>query len=113
MSEADEQAVLVRYCDLKGIPFFHIPNERGSRNIVDMGRLKGQGVKPGVPDLMFPVARGGHHGMFVEMKYGRNQPTDSQRRWLDRLTAEGYLCAVCWSADEAISTVDAYMAGEL
>ena len=57
MSEADEQRVVVEWCDWMRIPVFHIPNG-GSRHKAEAARLKAQGVKAGVPDLCIPVARG-------------------------------------------------------
>lgn len=67
MSESDEQSAVVDYCDLKGIPCYHIPNG-GLRSKREAARMKGQGVRPGVPDLCIPVARRGYHSLYIEMK---------------------------------------------
>ena len=106
-TEAQEQRTVVAYCDLKKIPCFHIPNG-GSRNAREARNLKLQGVKPGVPDLFVPLARSGFHGLFIEMKYGKNKTTKEQKEWLERLSAEGYACAVCYGAAEAIKTIESY-----
>jgi len=76
-SEATEQETLIQWCgwqqskypELKLI--YHIPNG-GSRNTLEAANLKRQGVKAGVPDLCLPVARNGFHGLYIEMKYGKN-----------------------------------------
>lgn len=112
MSEAQEQRMVVEYCDLVKLPIFAIPNG-GSRNKIEAANLKRQGVKAGVPDLFLPVARGGAHGLFIEMKFGKGKPSDKQKVWLQKLMAEGYQVAVCWSAAAAIKTIKQYMDGEL
>lgn len=39
----------------------HIPNG-GKRNAREGARFKRMGVKAGVPDIAFPIPRGGYHG---------------------------------------------------
>lgn len=64
-TEADEQKTVIRWCilmegrwpELEYI--YHVPNG-GSRNAREAANLKAQGVKPGVPDLELPVARGAY-----------------------------------------------------
>ncbi len=46
---------------------YAIPNG-GKRDIVTATRLKATGTKRGFPDIGFPVARHGCHGLFIEMK---------------------------------------------
>lgn len=108
MSEAKEQQALIEWCAWKRIPIFHIPNG-GSRDKREAANLKRQGVKAGVPDLFVPVARGGWHGLFVEMKTAKGRVSSKQREWLDLLDAQGYLTRVCRGADEAMSVIGAYM----
>jgi len=54
-----------------------------------------EGVKRGVPDVFLPVARGGYHGLWIEMKYGKNKTTSNQKWWLNELKDQGYKTAVC------------------
>lgn len=42
------------------------------------------------------------------MKYGKNKTTKEQKEWLGCLSAEGYACAVCYNAAEAIKTIESY-----
>lgn len=113
-SEATEQECLVGWCrllenrypELKWL--YHIPNG-GSRNKAEAARLKEQGVKAGVPDLCLPVARSGFHGLYIEMKYGKNKTTDNQKEWLAGLAENGYQTAVCYGAEEAQKVIKEYL----
>ena len=106
-SEDAEQEAVVEYCDLLHIPIVHIPNE-GKRSLSYAARMKRMGLRSGFPDLLVPLARGKYHGLFIEMKYGKNKTTKEQKEWLERLSAEGYACAVCYNAAEAIKTIESY-----
>ena len=110
MSEADEQIKVIQWCDRIGVPVFHIPNG-GSRNKREAANLKRQGVRAGVPDLCIPVAKGGYHGLYIEMKAGKNKPTDNQVRWLELLLRNGYAAFVCYGASNAIECIRRYMYG--
>lgn len=116
-SEATEQERVVNYCrynemrcpELKLL--HHIPNG-GRRDKKEAARLKAQGVKAGVPDLFLPVPRQGFHGLYIEMKYGENKTTQSQRFWLEELKKQGFKTVVCYRADAAIKEIDEYMSIE-
>lgn len=87
---------------------FHIPNG-GSRDRREAFHLKQQGVKAGVPDLFLPVARGGFHGLFIELKVKGNRPSEEQKKWIADLNAEGYRAVVCYGFDEARATIEGYL----
>ena len=114
MSEHSEQVAVIqwknmlqnRYIEL-GL-LFAVPNG-GLRNRMVAIKLKAEGVQPGVPDLILPVARKGYHGLVIEMKFGKNKPTLEQIWWLDSLRAQGYLTAICHSADSAIRILCEYL----
>lgn len=63
-------------------------------------KLLAEGMLPGVSDLFLPAARGGYHGLYVEMKYGKNTVTPEQRDFLDAMTAFGYQAVAAWGADQ-------------
>lgn len=106
--EDSEQISVVSYARRQRIPVYHVPNE-GKRDYYQTEHLKRKGMSPGIPDLCFPVARGGYHSLYIEMKAGRNTTTKRQDAWLAYLDAAGFKTAVCYSAEEAIEVVDAYM----
>lgn len=86
----------------------HIPNG-GKRNKAEAARFKAQGVKAGVSDLFLPAARGGYHGLYIEMKYGKNKPTDKQEEFIADMQNAGYKATVAYGADEAIEILQAYL----
>ena len=90
---------------------FHIPNG-GKRNASEAAHLKRQGVKAGVPDICLPVARSGYHGLFIELKVGRNKPTERQREWIEALRQQGYMVLVCYGWEEAAKAVSDYLGME-
>ncbi len=111
MTETQDQQALVKWCDKKGHPYnliFAVPNE-GKRTIRQGRRMKAEGLKAGVPDLMFPVARDRFHGLFIEMKFGKNKLTENQDKWMTALQAQGYYCMVCYGWDAAKTTIEDYL----
>lgn len=115
-SESVEQQCLFRWAELHTGKYpelslmFHIPNE-GKRSLATGGRLKAEGLKPGVPDICLPVPRGPYHGLYIEMKAGRNRVTENQKWWLNRLSWQGYQTAVCYSCEEAAECIKKYLGG--
>lgn len=114
-TESEEQRAVMewaeaasgRWPELKLL--YHVPNE-GQRSMATGGRLRAEGLKSGVPDLCLPSARGGYHGLYIEMKRrqgGRTSP--EQKEWLEALEAEGYKTALCRGADAAIETIMGYL----
>lgn len=87
---------------------YHIPNG-GKRDAATATALKRQGVKAGVPDIHLPVARGEYHGMYIELKAGRNTTTDNQKRWLEYLRQQGYFTAVCYGWQIAAELIETYL----
>ncbi len=79
---------------------FAIPNG-GYRNKITACKLQAEGVKRGVPDLMCACPRRGKHGLFIEMKVGRNKPTEEQARMIEALRNQNYLVEVCYSFEAA------------
>lgn len=92
--------------DLKWL--FHIPNG-GSRNMLEAVHLKQQGVKKGVSDMFLPIARHGFHGLFIELKAGKNKPRKEQLEFIDYVTGQGYKAVVCYGLEETIKAIDDYL----
>lgn len=80
------------------------------------GERPSPGMKAGVPDLLLPVARYPHHGLFIELKMPgeakKYQPRDNQVQWHKDLRAQGYAVEVCRGVNEAIGLLCGYLRGE-
>ena len=88
---------------------YHIPNG-GSRNGAEAGKLRAMGVKSGVPDVALDVARGGWHGLRIEMKRADGGRTsEAQREWIEHLNAEGYRAVVCAGWQTAARVIEEYL----
>jgi hypothetical protein len=114
MSERQEQEALIQWANMMSNTYpelkllYHIPNG-GSRHKLEAINLKRQGVKAGVPDLCLPVSRNGFHGLYIEMKAGKNKTTDKQDEWINNLSEQGYAVAVCYNWRVASDTITKYI----
>lgn len=107
MAEHDEQAAVVAYCELMGYPVYAVPNA-GKRSPAAARHMREEGLRPGVPDLCVPMARGPYHSLYIEMKHGKGKPTEEQVEWIHRLRGEGMCAYVCYGAESAIALIDRY-----
>ena len=95
---------------------FAVPNG-GQRHPAVAAKLKAEGVKRGVPDIGLPVARGGFHGLWIELKFQGNQTakrgtvSKEQQQWIENLALNGYAVAVCYGWREAQLTIERYLKG--
>jgi hypothetical protein len=114
ISEHDEQMALFKWSAHLSLAhpelglLFAIPNG-GKRDKLIAIQMQREGVKPGVPDICLPVARQGWHGLFIELKAGKNKPTAYQLEWLDRLAEQGYLAVVCYGWQDAVEVIKDYL----
>ena len=114
-SEAEEQEELIEWAqwNRKRYPgidkMYHVANG-GSRNPAEAANLKRQGVKKGVPDLFLPVAKGGYHGLYIELKVKGGKPSEEQLDWIDTLGKQGYYAVICYGFEAAISVIKKYYA---
>lgn len=101
-------ATLMRNARPELLNLYHVPNE-GKRSKAEAARQQRLGLRRGVPDLILDYPKGIYHGLRVEMKVKPNKTTADQEAWLERLASAGYCVAVCYSAQEAIETIQAYI----
>jgi hypothetical protein len=116
--EHTEQCAVVQWANmnLKKYPelglLFAIPNG-GQRNKITAANLKKEGVKAGVPDLCLPVARAGWHGLYIELKAGKNTATPEQLFWIGQLRKQGYVAVVERGWERARQTIEDYLEGRI
>jgi hypothetical protein len=97
-TEHEEQRELVRWFrqGYKGVRIFAIPNG-GQRSAATAGRLKVEGVSPGVPDLFIPEWR-----LWIEMKRIKGGSLSAEQKdWIAYLEGCGYTCFVAKGAAQA------------
>ena len=102
-------------------PIFSVPNsgfgilagKEKDKNLIYrvISYLRKEGLRSGVPDLVLPVPACGYHGLFIELKQGKNKPSDNQLRWHILLSYLGYRVVVCYSKADAINLIIEYMKG--
>lgn len=113
-SEADHQAALIAWAALEArrVPelalLYAVPNGE-LRHPAVAKRLRAQGVKAGVPDLVLPVARNGYHGLYLELKRPGGRLSPEQRQWLEALAEQGYRATVAYGFEEARAVIMAYL----
>ena len=90
----------------------HIPNG-GKRSKTEAARFKAMGVKRGVSDIFLPVARGGFHGLYIELKARDGKVDAAQKEWIAAVRKQGYCGAVCFGGGLAADLIQKYLKGEI
>lgn len=74
---------------------YAVPNG-GKRDPATAARLKAEGVKAGVPDVVYPVPRQRFASLYMELKVDKGRASEVQEWWHAQLRACGHAVAVCW-----------------
>ena len=127
-SEHDSQRTVCDWwriaCNGYGLPEFalmavpngaHLAGDAKGRAI-KMANLKRTGLRPGVPDLFLAVPKVDKvvpelpfPGLWIEMKKRPNKPSPEQEAVILYLRQRGYHVCICYSAEEAIRAISAYL----
>jgi hypothetical protein len=114
-TESAEQQALFEWAAIQGnmTPelslLYHIPNG-GYRSKAEAGRFKAEGVKSGVPDVCLPVARGGFHGLYIELKRRKGgKVTHEQEKWIKLLSKQGYIAIAVRGWEKAAEAIMIYL----
>lgn len=99
-----------------GDHLFAIPNggsrAKHARNVsIEAVRMKAEGVRPGVPDLMLAVPANGWHGLFIEMKRAsksKSRVSAPQYEWCQRLADRGYKVIIAYGFEAAKKGISEY-----
>ena len=111
MSERDEQIKLFQWIrlhpNIKPYALF-IPND-GKRSPLLGAIYKRMGLRPGTSDIFIAIPNKTHHGLWIELKWGKNKATPAQLEFIDDMTRQGYAAHVIWGADDAIKQIEQYL----
>jgi hypothetical protein len=88
---------------------FAVPNGASASSQTAAAKRKAEGQKPGVPDIHCPVARGGYHGLWIELKRPGGTTSPAQAHWLAQLAIEGYRVALHTTEDGAWAELVTYL----
>jgi hypothetical protein len=86
-------------------PWFAVPNG-GHRHIATARKLKAEGVRPGVPDLVFCLPGGRFAGL--ELKASKGRLSEHQRGFCCEIVSAQGLWAVARSIDDAWGVLAAW-----
>lgn len=110
--ESNNQIAFIRWLSLAHPHIskvtFCVPNA-GKRTKIQGQRLKNEGMKKGVLDLVILYPFNSYHGMLIEFKHGKNKLTPEQSEMISLLEAQNYFCCVCYSWDEAKDKMELYL----
>lgn len=101
----------IRWPEVKWM--FAVPNG-GQRSAISGARLKAEGVKPGVPDIIFPLRRYPFSGLVLEMKkpvmkkIKNGGVSDEQIAYIGFLISQEFKCEICYSWEEARDVIIKY-----
>ncbi len=105
-----------KYPELKWLTA--IPNG-GLRNAAVANKLKAEGVKPGVPDLLLAVRHDSFPCLWIEMKRPETDMqrsgklTREQKEWINNLRSQGHKAVVCYGWKYARDEILNYLGVEL
>ena len=114
-TEHEEQSALFewarwmekRYPELK---LLHAIPNGGHRTPRTAAMLQREGVKAGVPDICLPVPNGECKGLYIELKRRKRwKVSPEQLWWMESLTRQGYMAALCFGWDMARETICKYL----
>lgn len=107
LSEQQVQRAVAKYLDYAlpqfGALWFH-PANGGLRDVRVAQKLKAEGVKPGVADIII-IWDG--RCIAIELKAQKGRQSPAQKDWADALTLAGGCYKVCRSVDEVEEFLDA------
>lgn len=110
-SEHDLQTACLRWLHFthKGVLCYAIPNGAFTTKTTAR-KLVAEGLKRGLPDLCIPMARGGYHALYIEMKNGKvGRLSEHQKEMIARLQLLGNKVVICRSLNDFIREVENYL----
>lgn len=115
LSELQHQIRVVSWwdanCHLYKLPhyaLFAIPNG-GGRASYEGRHLQMSGLRPGIEDLLLPVANDEWFGLFIEMKKPNGHHDEAQIEIAKFHQSQNYQSVVAWNYEEGIGAIQSYL----
>jgi VRR-NUC domain len=101
------QRAVFEHLAVRGAPrlFAFHPANGGYRRPIEAARLKGLGVRAGVPDVIV-IHRG--QVFAIELKAERGRATDAQLQATEDIRAAGGHAQVCYGLDHALAVLEGW-----
>lgn len=89
---------------------YHTPNE-GKRSYITAARMKAEGMRKGVPDIVLAVPSSGYGALYIELKTAKGRVSREQLDFLSLLDRCGNKAVLCrgWVAAKAV--IEEYLQG--
>jgi len=97
----------LQYPKLRSV-LFAVPNG-GSRNKIEAGNMKQEGVTPGVADLILLKSNRFYGALCIEMKTSAGRQSGLQKAWQREAEANGAKYVICRSLEEFMREVNNYL----
>lgn len=85
-----------------------IPNGMHAKSAMHAARQVSLGLKKGVYDIFLPKKKGKWCGLYIELKVGKNKPSDEQIAWGKMLEKE-YVMKVHWTLEDTVEEICKYL----
>ena len=114
LAQGEHPELAMLYANVNGGKLPYHRNAKGQVTSPQRIKLVQEGLKRGIPDITLAVPRGRFHALYVELKRAdrSNKPSPEQVEWIERLRYYGYAAVICYGAQDAISTIVAYLTQE-
>lgn len=96
----------IKYPQLKLL--FAVPNA-AKRSMALAAMLKAEGMRSGIPDIMFPFANKSHNGLALEFKSAIGKPTANQSEYLSLLEKHNWQCHIVNDSEKALKILLTYL----
>jgi hypothetical protein len=107
LTEEAIQRVVFSHLRVRAVPgvvAFHVPNG-GYRRPIEAARLKGLGVRAGVPDVI-ALHRGQVYALELKTKHGK--ATEGQLQAIEDIRAAGGRAQICHGLDGALAALEGW-----
>lgn len=105
--EYEEQKLVVKYLELRGVKFTAIPNSTYTQSWGQKAMNKAMGVRAGLPDMFLIIK---NKPLFLELKKRTGGIlSEYQKSWHKAINKAGIPCYVCNGFEEAKKVIDKYL----